>query len=195
MTPPIIEPPAMADRGRPIDMRRQDEHHRRHQVDQSGQHILERVEPLQRVGEKQGKEAHQEHPLGRTEIASVDRRREREQPQRKRHLLGCGSAVDRRPAGNRGTKGHEKDRQNDEDGHHGLEHAGGKNEKQDGANDGAWQRGRRHREGAPRLALQFSPVAVGAHERAGKQAHGVGNVGRHRRQADRKQHREGDERA
>ena len=50
----------------------EDEHDAGDEVHQAGEHVLQRVDPLELLAQRQAQDAEQQDPLGRAEVAAVD---------------------------------------------------------------------------------------------------------------------------
>ena len=85
--------------------------------------------------------------------------------------------------------------QQDQRRHDGGERALGQHQQQQGAGEPADQRRDAQPQHPAPLAVQLAAVADGPRHRAGHQPDGVGDVGRHRRNAERQQGRERDQRS
>ena len=82
--PPRTEPPAMRPAAAQSMCDGDHEDDRRDEVGDPAEHVLQPVLPLQRLGEEQAEEAHQQHALRRAEVAAVDAGAEQGEPQRAR---------------------------------------------------------------------------------------------------------------
>src|SRR5215469_13920538 len=90
----------------PVDVRERDEDNRGDAVDQAGQHVLCRVDPLQAVVERDAEQADEQHALGRAEVTAVDAGAEDEEPKHgpPRRLSAAGNNG-RRPHADRRSPG------------------------------------------------------------------------------------------
>ena len=182
---------------RPVDVRGDDEDDRGDEVGQPGEHVLQRVLPLQRLGQEQRRGSPSAaRPAPRR--SSRRRRRCRARPPtarrstRSRAPWPRGRRASRSAACRTTTSSSATHDQHRDDG---LERAGRQLSSSTAPTTRAEHDAAPSTSAPAALPGQLAPVAVRADERAREQPDGVGDVGRHRRQPDAEQHREGDQRA
>ncbi len=164
-----------------------DEEDGRDRVGHGGQHVLDRVEALQVVGERDPQDREQDHALGGAEVAAVDAGQER--------AAGRRDEVVALRLARRRLERHQRHGHQDQDRDDRVEHLVRQLEQEDAADERADRRADRERQDAPLLPAQLAPVAQRAADPAEHEPDGVGDVGRHRRIADRQQRRERHQRA
>ena len=168
----------------PRDVGGEDEDDSRDEVDQPGEDHLDRVEALELVVEAEAEDRQHHDPLGRAEVAAVDPAGEHAQ-----HHQGPGTsaAVRTMPGQELGQpwlNDDEDQRHGDERRHDFLERGRRQAEQEHRADDPAHERGAAQLNDPSALAGQLAPVADRPGHAAGRQTHGVGDVGGHGRSPD-----------
>ena len=124
-----------------------DEDDRGHEVHQPGQHVLQPVLALQRLGEEQPQQRHEQHALRGAEVAAVDAGAEHADPQRDGDRLRRAPPARGQPGVEPLAEDDQQQGQHDQRRHDRLERTRRQLEQQQRPEDGADQRGDAERRG------------------------------------------------